>query len=825
MVLPMRVVLTQSGQDIRPKAQSRGPSPTITLNFASSGSTAYSAGYQAFLQSVYTSAKPLMDSLFGQPASGGTVNVSNFDAESDSRATFFGGYYLVSGTGGTPEIRFPEIANPEAAAAGFIHCLLLAYLGSSGYSYDGYQEGLCRAVTMQIIRDGGLPSSVNAADAKSYLLDQYDVGPIYDWINAPALSANPFLAPNLRNVPLPTSGSTGGIFLLRYQAAGSAFQKVLAKYRFFARDLNAKVKADTTIGQSIAKLNTAGDQVLAAVSANSIEGQTFSNWTKRQSVLNPSTFAGPKVLVAPTPLTTGLSGPDFGVFSLQIFAFTSQANGNENLGLGTLYPVFWDADFLRFRTSTQENAVVLDTGSGNLAPNFPNLYAGQNYRTSIDLAFQDQHHRFYLPAGAIQRAGETSAKNLYGTVTGVLLQTGDTLAVQVTGTGVNLTLPVTRWAFGGTLDATQLANARELRFDVIRTRLGVPTTVYSKFVNRGSDGPLAVSLQADEEGTYTTSAVSPGITMVGLPISGFDPTLTTALGSPSSLLARYDSSSAGYLFGSQLGAQTQGHAYFVNNVAGSSAISVAGRTFDKTPFAVALKPGWNMIANPFNEVLDFTKVQVVHASDDPLSWANAKGDVIGLDIFEFVPGANDPAAGFPQTGTLTAAANFQPRKGYYIRCLLPEGAILLFTPSALGRAVASQEVVTRQTGLKVDAFQGQQTSGVILGEAAGAANTLSSRFDSALPPLMGGLQLASTGKGSNLFRDTRAEGSNSTYTLRLDGLTPGQVTYLRISRLAGPYRKARVQLPGQASRVVKLPWVLSFVPNQKSVNLTVQGVQ
>ena len=73
-----------------------------------------------------------------------------------------GGFYLDDNGSGEREIRFPVYAAPEAAAVNFVHCLLLAYLGSKDYGFDAFSEGLVRASTMRIARTAGaLPASLD----------------------------------------------------------------------------------------------------------------------------------------------------------------------------------------------------------------------------------------------------------------------------------------------------------------------------------------------------------------------------------------------------------------------------------------------------------------------------------------------------------------------------------------------------------------------------------------------------------------------------------------------------------------------------------------
>ena len=144
------------------------------------------------------------------PAVGGNVHVANFDASIGDRDAVAGGYYLPDNGSGVPEIRFPVYNANETVAVNFIHCLLLAYLGPDGYAWDGFEEGLVRAVTMQVARtSSALPAGLDPGVIETVLENSYDMEGAYDWDNQRPLSGPVFIAPNLRSLPLPVSGGSG----------------------------------------------------------------------------------------------------------------------------------------------------------------------------------------------------------------------------------------------------------------------------------------------------------------------------------------------------------------------------------------------------------------------------------------------------------------------------------------------------------------------------------------------------------------------------------------------------------------------------------------
>ena len=89
------------------------------------------------MQSVYDTAKPTIEAVFGDAAITGTVNVVNADATIGDRNAITGGYYLPNNGSGGREIRLPLNPSREVAAVALIHCILLAYLPDPAYGFDG----------------------------------------------------------------------------------------------------------------------------------------------------------------------------------------------------------------------------------------------------------------------------------------------------------------------------------------------------------------------------------------------------------------------------------------------------------------------------------------------------------------------------------------------------------------------------------------------------------------------------------------------------------------------------------------------------------------
>ncbi|MHB8637532.1 MAG: hypothetical protein ACYC96_13770 [Fimbriimonadaceae bacterium] len=762
----------------------------LVLQFDATGAEAFPTAYQQLLQNVFNSAKSTLDIVFGMPAVGGVVHVANFDASIGDRDAIAGGYYLPDNGAGVPEIRFPVYNANETAAVNFIHCLLLAYLGPDGYAWDGFEEGLVRAVTMKVARTtAALPAGLDPGVIQTVLENSYDIAEAYDWDNQRPLSGATFIAANLRALPLPVSGGSGP-YLLRYLMSGSAWAKVLIEYPTFAASLNALVYATPSLGSNLPGLTTAAQGILTAQRPTdaTIEGLSFAAWLQRQYVLDPTATQGSKVLVDVTPLTTGLIAGDFGVFIVEATYFSTDGAGNETLLSGTSYPIYWDSSFNRISTSPQDEQLDITASQGSVVPNLPDLFNGSAYRGAIDVPVGDQLQRVFVPVGAIATVTTTTPSDFYGTIEGANTIAGDTMRVDVlVGGTVIATAPVANNAFGISIGAAGgFSDYASLTLNVVRTRAAVDTTLLTRTVNK-TPGSLDVDLRVVGDGTFTYSTgLAGGLSFIGLPIDPYSSDASAILGVPAAdlLLARYDSALANYALFPSLEPLTLGHGYFVNLPAAQNSFTVTGRMAAGISTTVPLKPGWNMVSPPLAEVVPTTSTRVVHAADFPDAYADAVGTLIGTDFFRFQPGQPDPITGLPEGGTFVQATEFDPGVGYFVRVLAPEGVSLAFdADTSLLKSVNTAKASGWQ--MRFSATANGRTTTAIIGGAANGSDTLSFKVDSTLPPpIAGGLQAYSV-NGDRLFRDIRPINTRQAFNLHVDGLTAGQSYVIRFTSIVG----------------------------------------
>lgn len=784
--LPTNVLVTRNGISVPPPPASRGYGDPIVLNFAA-GANAFPDDYKALLQSIATKVQPTIDSLFGLPSTGGNVTVSNYDADIGDRDALAGGYYFFDGGTNTQEIRFPIYSDligykAEVAAVNFVHCLLLATIGPKMLPADGWQEGIVRAATMQICRTpGALPATLDSVAIEQVLESSYDIGSTYDWNNQRALSGPTFIAPNLRSQPLPAGGSTGGLYLLRYQMAGSAFQKVLVEYPGFAPEFLKRYYQNSAGTQTFGALAALGRDTIRFLLGPSatIEGQDFVAWSRRQRILDFNLTPGQKLQVQAFPITSGLSGADFGVFGIQVHWFRTNLDGSETLLRDTSYPIYWSPDFTRFFTAVQDDKMSIFNGYGSVVPNFPgSAFGGEPYRIALDLAVQDRVERLYLPAGAVATVAKPTPNNFYGCVTG--LEPGQTYSVEIRWNGGAVAIPVQNGAFGDSLPNNFEQSRRNIELEVRKN--GVP--VLNQMVNKGP-GPLAINLHVNGQGLLTPGTIPAGISLAGFVGEAYQGSLGDLIGSDP-LAARWDATKSIYTRRPEFSTANVGQGFYVR-AAAPIPLQYDALAPDRTPIAVATKTGWNIICNPLKEAVDVKDLVVVTGSDFPRSWDDATAaGLIAPDLFSLVQNPPDPASGVPEGGIMTSEATIQPGQAVYVKVFSTAGATLLFPTSdfqSRGRAGGPPS-----WKLQVSCQTTSGTVSAIIGASVGATRSFNGGLDSQLPPSHQGVQVSAMG-AQRLYRDMRAFGRSETFNLQFERLPIGKPVTINFTKLAGKINK------------------------------------
>lgn len=783
LTLPTRIVLTDRGNDMPFKGRGGGDIQPV---FDASGSRSFDQTYKDYLTRVFNAAKPVMNAVFGSPAVGGQVRVKNYDADIQDRYAVAGGYYVPNGTGG-PEIRFPVFNNRVSAGVNYIHTLLLAYMGNKQYPWDAYNEGLVRAATMIVCRTpGALPDSPDSDQIEAALASLYDVNAFYDWYNQIGLGGPKFIAPNLLNTKLPIGGSTGGIFLLRYQMAGTAWAKVAVRYPGFIAEFNDRFYANPSLYQTTTALENLAQTALNTVSgvANTkIEGLSFQDWAQRQTILDTRLTGGLKLVLSPIPIIAQAGSSDFGVFDIVVNAFQTKANGDEVLLSGSAFPIFWRPDYTRFFTSAQDDIVRIAGAYGSVAPNFPsNTFANQQYRVVVDVPWQGKTARSVLPAGSFSTGVEPDPNTFYGTLTGFPDPGAQPYKVNVSWVGgARNGINVQNFAF-----SYPIANAAYLRQGPITVTVVKGTTEVLRREIVKSVGGIAVNLIPDESHTTFSFTRPNRLEMRSLPLQPYRPNPADLLGlaDNATLFGRWNSNLGKNELYPDEGEWRAGLGYWVRPATSANRIA-KGIAVPRTPIAVSLSPGWNQVAVPFDAAATTSSVLVTVSTEAVGTFQEALDDgTLGPTFFQFVPDGTNP-----DEGTMVAATQFEPGKAYFVRVNRAEGAVLVFVPQggpnkpkSRGHDIPHYEV---QWETQVSLLDKSGKSSVVkVGQAFGATRAYDLALDSDLPPGMPGYQLA-VKHSLRMARDVRKANTNEDYVLELSGLQPGKQYALRFKPLTG----------------------------------------
>lgn len=770
---PIRVILTQNGQalPVNRIASGRSGSGDITLQFDSSGSRAFPTDYQNQLIGTYSASKSAMDAVFGPAAVGGIVKVLNYDADIPARQAVAGGIYIPNAPNG-PEIHFPVYLSATSAGVNFIHTLLLAYTGTNSYPFDAFNEGFVRAATMKVARvPGAIPNSTSG-EVEQTLDSLYDASAVYHWSNYPGLGAPTFIAANLLNDPLPIGGSTGGIYLLRYKMAGTAWAKLLVQYPGFIAAFNDYYQRNPGAYTSESDFAGLGQGLLNLLNGNpgaTVEGLSFAEWMQRQAILDLNLNPGLKLVPEAFPIAGAAATNDFGVFGIVLNVFKTSPTGSETLLSGLSYPIYWRNDFTRFFTTAQDDQIPIAGGYGSVVPNFlADESANTIYRVAVDLPYQGKNVRLYLPAGAYSTGSNPTPKNVYGTVVGYDGSSAS-LQVRLTWPGGVAAFPVVKGAFSGTISDPNFALEQSVQVDL--QNIGTSAIVASTVVNKGR-GDFSVDFRSPGSFRIFSTNVSGALQSFSIPYEPLRPNPARIFGLADNqmLIGRWNAFIGGYQFYPDDGEVGQGLGYFVRPPA-ATPLSVPGRTSEDTPLAVSLTPGWNLVSAPVDSTVTTANILVTTTSQAVSTWAEAAGSLVGATFFKFTP---DPVN--PDRGTLVPATSFEPGQAYFVRSLSNDGAVLVFGAGSRGR-VASPAAPTGypvpgawRSRFEVTSALGHY-SVVELAQSPGTSRGYD-REDQPLPLGPGGFQ-AQLLNGESLYRDVRPPKNMEVYTLSLTGLTPG----------------------------------------------------
>ncbi|HWP30970.1 MAG TPA: hypothetical protein VNK96_04475 [Fimbriimonadales bacterium] len=818
-ILPrIAVVKDASGKFLKSATFSSSKRGSLTLEFPDQGNDPgpFPDAYKQLLQETFDTFEPVLDTFFGMPFQGGVVKVYNKDAVIGDRDAVAGGIYFPDDGSGNPAIWFPVYNAKETAVVNFLHCLYHAYVGPAAFQYDAWSEGLARATTMETCRLNrsilqGMGLDLETLDL--VISNTYDNSFLYSWYNQPPLGNPTFIAPNLKDGDLPPGGSLGGIFLMRYRQAGTAWAKFFAEYSpgFFASFLedyytafinNPAISGD--IPALVSLMQNAMDEVKGT--GAKIEEQPFADWVRRQYILDTTVSLGRKMFVESIPIIFGLSGNDFGVFAIWTSYYETYPGGEEQLLSGTSFPIYWDSVFSRMFLTGQDDRVDFAAGFGSVTPNLLDIFGGVYYKATVELPLGENIARTILPAGAIATSKNPIPNNFYGTVVGFdgFVTGGDGSIggfVRITIPGKTpISVPLRNGAFGMKLPDDYFSNPatgvnipRHAKIEVILKNFdsGNETVLKTIFVNTwGTSLGLTIFADTDEaneedsEGTYQfPGGLRGGVQMIGFPVRPFVTDMAQILGlNPlETLVARWRQDLLKYDMYPNIPPFDYGRGYYIRMPSDVPNFTIFGAKPGKQPLSVPMQVGWNQITNPFDAEITFANISVQKATESAVDIpdAIAKG-WIDTVMFKFNPGAPDLYSGVPEGGTLVPADSFFPGEGVFVRVLATEGVTFTFRPGAFERKERSHFRTDLPHWIARLYWEGLnvEKSVVEIGYKPGANPGYDIGLDALLPPIWGGALQAQLGGTSPMFRDIRGD-SAKVWKITLTGLHEGKAYYLR----------------------------------------------
>jgi hypothetical protein len=201
--------------------------------------------------------------------------------------------------------------------------------------------------------------------------------------------------------------------------------------------------------------------------------------------------------------------------------------------------------------------------------------------------------------------------------------------------------------------------------------------------------------------------------------------------------------------------------------------------------STALLPGWNSVSVPFAQNLATTNLSFTVATEALSTYAESVGTIIGNTVFEFVPNGGNPDA-----GTMLPATSFVPGKGYMVRALRPEGAVMVFTPTDFPLNRGPQPMNPPgpseqkwETKVEFSNSRDHKTH-VIVGQSSLTFNGFDPKRDSELPPSPGGFQSAIL-TNRTMYKDIGVWDREETFKVRMSGLVSGERILLQVKSLVG----------------------------------------
>ncbi len=591
------------------------------------------------------------------------------------------------GDGGTIFFRYDDSLSVKTNQFNFTRLILRAFQGPNNFSYDYlsakyndiYQAGLADAVALLVLYDSLSASEKASFDPSiygfTYLLH------VYDLLNRPELeSATIFPPTDDPNSLLPD---------FRLGMAQAAWLKVGIDNPNFFRNFNAAYYNEIKPRQAATPQQL---RAIAAGVAPRVEGLSFSDWARRQYVLDNAVTTGTKIFPLLVPVPTPAVGAQNTGFIGFVEAFATDAAGNDTRlsGYGSVEAL--DENGANINAQSPElsasNLLDLKKVRGNapeIDAGFANFAAPNRARITIRIRFKGAQTTAFFPF--VGTAGSASQTPVYG-----VSQNGESGDLAISNTAGIETVALSRGAFAGT--------KKYLSAPVVVTSLTLGGRVFKRntaWLPAGSRG-VAFVLDGAARNDAFTLKTAPGaspVRMISLPIfpTQSDEAEVLGIAAKDLKLARYRPNlSPGTLNGGVLtfgiGADRHeiyphisapiapGRGYWIGSGEITRSVQGSEPRADK-PFEIALPGGWNQFGVPFNKSVAPDAIQVRYGSFAPASYADAvKNGLLAPGIWRW-----KGSGGYARVDGV-AGAVLPPFEGFYLYAIPARGVSLVFNSAA-----------------------------------------------------------------------------------------------------------------------------------------------
>ncbi|HJN15967.1 MAG TPA: hypothetical protein QGH10_10770 [Armatimonadota bacterium] len=721
----------------------------------------WSAADEADLANYLQDAMPIARVIYGPPAFDITVKVIRDDTLSELQ----GGTYDMT----TNELRLPPMSGnfPEDT---FVLMLLVlnAFHDDVGLFFDSWEHGFIGSAATAVQISPGVSPGYDPANPGPFYS-----GSVYDAMNQPGLGNSTWF---------PDSGFSGMLVWRIAQARAAWFKCYTEDSQFFRRfntQYYALLNGLSAPEQDALRGDTPSLLEICQGVLPSMEGQSFFGWYRQQYALDTSTSVGPKLYTWNIPL--------FDAVALIVEHYDTTTNGDELPRGGTARTSYFNHDFTLTLFAQEGNEITIPAtgaaaGEGFLIPTFFNV--GGPQRITVQMDVNGLFAQYPFPYGV--RGFDPGDNNLYGAIIGPSDGT-----IDVAGLGGLTDVKVERGVWGASISTTAMSPAKlqitftDAQNNVVTRQVNVAFDTYDVLLTAESRVGVAKNFPLGANGLY----------LMSLPVTPVIDDHASALGIPADqlLLARWKPNAPGggqYQIYPTIDLFRPGRGFWLR-VLQDVTVAVDGLEANASrDVRTQMYAGWNMVGTGRNRVVDIDDVLIQRGAADTKTFADAAA----------AGWVQSGVWGYNQLAGYGLASQFDPFEGYWVRCLLADGALLVFpapstTITGADTAGATRQPYSALAGTEWQALVmmecGDRRGQAILGTAGGAKAGYDSRYDLQAPPGFGdqpslGFVNADWDRDSGDYAtDIRGKAARGPWRLRARGVRPGDRASLRWPDLTG----------------------------------------